>query len=106
VSNIKHLREILNKAGSEIDESINILDKMTLVPVGNEIFEKHLDGIRNTVNKIYIDLGILNVKTLRAAKFEPNYPDVEINPMNAMDSAYPDPVSAMDVINRKDGKIY
>jgi hypothetical protein len=78
MSSIKLLREILNKAGSNIDDAIELLDKMTLSPVGSDIFEKHLDSIRATINKIYIDLGILNVKTLRAAKTEPSFPDVSI----------------------------
>lgn len=67
---IKQLREVLNSAGLQIDEAIKILDKMTALN-GNEIFNNHVDGIRKTINKVYIDLTILNTKTLRAQKFEP-----------------------------------
>lgn len=67
---IKQLREVLNVAGSQIDDAIRLVDQMTLLK-GSELFDKHIDSIRNTINKIYIDLAILNTKALRAAKFEP-----------------------------------
>ncbi len=66
---IKELRVVLNEAGSQIDEAVRLLDLMT-VSKNSEIFDKHLDGIRNTLNKMYIEIGILNVKTLRAEFIE------------------------------------
>jgi uncharacterized protein (UPF0218 family) len=76
MSSIKEVRKVLNDAGSAVDEAIQLIDKISVEKSGNEIFNKHIDGIRSTINKIYIDLAIVNTKTLRASKFEPSHQNI------------------------------
>ncbi len=69
MSNITELRNIF----SDIASLINDADKVTLhmsLESGNDALDKHVDSIRSTINQLSICLGVLNVKTLRALKFE------------------------------------